>query len=395
MSGHIRTLDQLDIDGRVVFCRVDFNVPVDGGKVTDDTRIRLALPTIERLRARAGRVVLASHFGRPGGKVVPEASLMPAAAHLARLLDTEVIFAHDTVGDEVRRIIDEAPQGSIIVLENLRYFAGEKANDPEFATQLAALGDVYVNDAFGTMHRNHASIAGVPERLDESAVGLLVQRELEALGGLFKQPQRPFGAVLGGAKVSDKIEVIDRLTSKVDHLFVGGAMAYTFLVAQGAEVGASRVEEDQVEFARSMLSQATARGCRIHVPTDHVVATAFAEDAEATVVETIGEGQMGLDIGPATAEAWSSLLSACRTLFWNGPMGVFEWESFSNGTRVIAEAFANAEGFTVIGGGDSAAAAAKFGVSDRIDHVSTGGGASLEFLRTGDLPGLEPLRGRR
>lgn len=395
MSGKPRTLDELDLDGKVVLCRVDFNVPLDNGSVSDDTRIRRAVPTIEALRRRAGRVVLASHLGRPGGRADPKSSLMPAAAHLATLIDAEIIFAHDTVGDELKRIIDDSPEGSVIVLENLRFFEGEKSNDPVFAQQLGSLADVYINDAFGTMHRSHASIVGVPAVLQENGVGLLVQKELEALGGMFSQPKRPFGAVLGGAKVSDKIEVIDRLTSKVDHLFIGGAMAYTFLAAKGEPVGSSRVEEDQIEFAREMLAAATSRGSRIHLPSDHVTASAFSEDSEATVVETIADGTMGLDIGPATAETWSKLLSACRTLFWNGPMGVFEWEAFSSGTRVIAQAFANADGYSVVGGGDSAAAAAKFGITDRLDHVSTGGGASLQFLRTGDLVGLEPLRRRR
>jgi phosphoglycerate kinase len=394
VSVSVPTLDDLDVAGKTVLVRVDFNVPLDGEKVADDTRIRLSLPTIERLRATASKVVLCTHLGRPKDAPTPEFSVLPAAEHLAKLLATDVTFAHDTVGEEVERLIREAPSGSLFVLENLRFFPGEKKNDPAFAKSLAALADCYVDDAFGTMHRADASIVGVPALLP-SAAGLLVQKEVEALGALLGQPKRPFGAVLGGAKVSDKIDVIDRLSQKVDHLFVGGAMAYTFLRAQGIDVGKSRVEDDQLEFARKMLAEVPARGCRLHLPTDHVVAPSFAEDAPSSVVTRIPADQLGLDIGPATAAAWSEILLQCRTLFWNGPLGVFEWEAFSGGTRAIAEAFARATGFTVVGGGDSAAAAAKFGVADRIDHVSTGGGASLEFLRDGDLVGLEALRRKR
>jgi phosphoglycerate kinase len=395
MSAPIKTIDKLDLAGKTVLIRVDYNVPLDGEQVADDTRIRLSLDTIRYLKENAARVVMMSHLGRPKDAPDPRYSLLPAAARLAELLDTDVIFAHDTIGDEVKRLIEEQPEHAIIMLENVRFFPGEKSNDPEFAAALAALGDVYVNDAFGTMHRGDASIVGVPKLIDQVAVGRLVQAEVEALGGLLGSPKRPFGAVLGGAKVSDKIEVIDRLSQKVDHLFIGGAMAYTFLTAQGVNVGASRIEADSLEFATKMLAAATARGCRIHLPIDHVVAPTFAEDAPATVVTQIPDGQMGLDIGPATVAAWRDVLKLCKTLFWNGPLGVFEWPSFSQGTRGIAETFAEADGFTVIGGGDSAAAAAQFGVQERIDHVSTGGGASLEYLRDGDLVGLEALRRRR
>lgn len=393
MSDTLPTLDTLDLSGRTVLCRVDFNVPLDGARITDDTRIRLALPTIRALHEKAAKVVLCSHLGRPAGEEKPEFSLLPAAEHLANLLDAEVVFAHDTVGDEVIRLVKECDDGAIIVLENLRYFPGEKKNDPDFARALADLADVYVDDAFGTMHRAHASIVGVPALLP-SAMGLLVQREVEALGGLLATPKRPFGAVLGGAKVSDKIEVLDRLSAKVDHLFIGGAMAYTFLAAQELPVGSSRIESEQLDFAREMIAKTIERGCALHLPTDHVVADRFSKDATPEVVTEIPDGKMGLDIGPETAAAWAALLSDCRTLFWNGPMGVFEWEAFAGGTKAIAEAFASAPGFTVVGGGDSAAAAAHFGIADRIDHVSTGGGASLEFLRTGDLVGLAALRGK-
>lgn len=390
----LRTLDDLELAGRVVLCRVDFNVPLDGERVTDDTRIRLALPTIERLRAEGAKVVLCSHFGRPAGKPDPAASLLPAAATLANLLDTEVVFAHDTIGAEVARLIEDAEAGSIVVLENLRYFAGEENNKAEFSKALADLAEIYVNDAFGTMHRAHASIVGIPEHIP-AAAGLLVQREIEVLGRMFASPARPFGAVLGGAKVSDKIEVIDRLSQKADHLFLGGAMAYTFMAAKGEPTGISRVELDQLDFAREMLAAATARSCTIHLPTDHVVAASFSEEAPVETVETIPEYQMGLDIGPATRARWAGIIDGCRTLFWNGPMGVFEWEATSHGSRAIAKAFAKASGFTVVGGGDSAAAVAAFGLSDEMDHISTGGGASLQYIKTGDLVGLEPLRRRR
>jgi phosphoglycerate kinase len=389
-----KTLDDLDFENKTVLCRVDFNVPLDGETITDDNRIREALPTIRKLMEKANKVVLCSHLGRPKDAPDPKYSVLPAAARLAELLGVEVTFAHDPVGDEVQKLIADAPAGSVFVLENLRFFPGEKNNDPEFAAQLAALADVYVDDAFGTMHREDASIVGVPAIL-EGAVGLLVQKEVEAIGRLLTRPERPFGAVLGGAKVSDKIEVIDRLSQKVDHLFIGGAMAYTFLAAQGVPVGASRVEADYLEFAKKMITDLAARGCALHLPVDHVVAEKFAEDATPTVVDTIPDGQMGLDIGPKTAKAWTEILLGCKSLLWNGPMGVFEWDAFSGGTKAIAEAFANAPGFTVVGGGDSAAAVAKFHLADRIKHVSTGGGASLEYLKAGDLVGLEALRRRK
>ncbi len=394
MSQSIPTLASLDMTGKTVLCRVDFNVPLDGEVVADDTRIRRAIPTIQAIREKADKVVICSHLGRPGGEMVAKYSLLPAAAHLADLLDAEVLFAHDTIGDEVKDLIETAEPGAVIVLENLRFFKGEKKNDPQFAAALAGLADVFVNDAFGAMHRAHASITGVPALLP-SAAGLLVQKEVEVISGLLRSPQRPFSAILGGAKVSDKIAVIDRMSQKVDHLFIGGAMAYTFLKAQGQPVGASLVEDDQLDFAANMIDEATRRGCRIHLPVDHVVADTFAMNAEAQVVDTIPDGMIAMDIGPKTVEAWSSFLSSSRSLLWNGPLGVFEWDAFSHGTRAIAETFANASGFTVIGGGDSAAAIAKFNLQDRMDHISTGGGATLEYLRDGDLVGLQALRKKR
>ena len=399
------TLEGLEVAGKRVLLRVDFNVPIesvpgsqpgkDDRKITDDTRIRGALPTIARLREAGAKVVICSHLGRPKGKGFEAAySMEPAAARLAELIDTEVVFAHDVVGDEVVALTRELPAGGVLVIENLRFHPGEKDGDAEFAKQLAELGDVYVDDAFGAMHRGDASITGVPEHLP-GAVGLLVQKEVEFLGGLLHGDRRdtaPFGAILGGAKVSDKIGVIEALAKKVDHLFVGGAMAYTFLAAKGEPVGSSKIEADKVELAKQLLEKCRGRGVKVHLPVDHVVAERFAEDAPAEVVTTIPDGRMGLDIGPATLRAWSEVLGTCRTIFWNGPMGVFEWEAFSRGTRGVAEALARSSATTVVGGGDSAAALAKFGLQDQVTHVSTGGGASLELLEQGDLVGLKALR---
>ncbi|MCA9489177.1 MAG: phosphoglycerate kinase [Myxococcales bacterium] len=391
-----KTLGDLDVAGKRVFLRVDFNVPMEDGKVTDDTRIRGALPTITALREKGARLVIGSHLGRPKGKGFEAAySMEPAAAKLAELLDTEVVFAHEVVGDEVTELAKELPAGGIMVVENLRFHPGEKSNDPAFAKQLAALGEIYVDDAFGCMHRGDGSIAGVAQLLP-GAVGLLVQKEVESLGSLLTTDNRleraPFAAILGGAKVSDKIGVIESLAKRVDHLFIGGAMAYTFLKAQGIPVGASRVEEDKLELALSLLEKCRTRNVKVHLPLDHVVADRFAEDADAEVVTTIPDGKMGLDIGPETLAAWGGVLATCRTVFWNGPMGVFEWASFAGGTRGVAEMLAASTGFTVVGGGDSAAALAKFGLQDRVSHVSTGGGASLELMEQGDLIGLQALR---
>jgi phosphoglycerate kinase len=392
------TLDQLDFAGKRVLLRVDFNVPLEGGVVTDDTRIRGALPTIARLRAGNARVVACSHLGCPKGKgFEKDWSLEPVAARLAELVDVEVVFAHEVVGDEVVQLAKDLPPGGLMVIENLRFHPGEKDNDPEFARQLAALGDVYVDDAFGAMHRGDASIAGVAALLP-GAVGLLVQKEVEALGSLLSSDNRiekaPFAAILGGAKVSDKMGVIESLSKRIDHLFVGGAMAYTFLAAQGVPVGTSKIEADKLDLARQLLDKCKTRGVKVHLPVDHVVADRFAEDATPEVVTAIPDGKMGLDVGPATLRGWGEVLAACKTVFWNGPMGVFEWDAFAGGTRGVAEALAGASAHTVVGGGDSAAALAKFGLQDRVSHVSTGGGASLEFLEQGDLVGLAALRKR-
>jgi len=391
MTASLLTLDDLDFQDKAVLCRVDFNVPLKGDAISDDTRIRAALPTLRRIRETADRLVLCSHLGRPKGQRVPELSLLPIAARVAELLDVEVVFAHDTVGDDVVQLRKDLPPGGVMVVENLRFDPRETSGDTDFARELAALGDVFVNDAFGALHRAHASITGVPAHRP-SCAGLLVQREVESLEKLQKRAEHPFAAIVGGAKVSDKIGVFEALSRRVDHFFVGGAMAYTFLAARGVAVGTSKVEQDKVELAAKLAERCHARGVKLHLPADHVVAAAFAEDAEPETVTEIPDDRMALDIGPETVRAWSEILGRCRTVFWNGPLGVFEWDSFAGGTRGIAEAVAASSGFTFVGGGDSAAAVTKFGLADRFGHVSTGGGASLEYVEKGDLPGLAALR---
>lgn len=393
MAARLPQIEDLDLQGATVLCRVDFNVPMKGKEITDDNRIRAFLPTLARLREAGAKVVLCSHLGRPKGKNNQEFTLLPVAARLAELVDTEVVFAHDTIGDEVQLLAKELPERGIMVIENLRFDPREEAGDKGFARELAALGTVFVNDAFGAMHRSHASITGVVEHLP-SAIGLLVQEEVEALARMLTKVDHPFGAVLGGAKVSDKIGVIEALARRVDHLFIGGAMAYTFLAAQGKPVGKSKIEADKLELARNLLARCEESEVKVHLPTDHVVAREFAENADADVVLDIPEDAMGLDIGPETVHEWSEILRECRTVFWNGPAGVFEWEKFSRGTKGIAEALAANTGYTVVGGGDSAAAIAHFGLADKVSHVSTGGGASLEYIEQGDLPGLAAMRRR-
>ncbi len=389
----VLTLDDLDASGQRVFVRADLNVPIRDGVITDDLRVQASVDTLRRLLDAGAAVIVASHLGRPDGTPDPASSMGPVGERLAELLGAEVIVAEDVVGDDAKAKAEALEPGQVLLLENLRWDPGETANDDAFADALASFCDVYVDDAFGAAHRAHASISGVPARRPGYA-GLLLERELEVLGGMLEDPARPYIAVLGGAKVSDKLTVLENLLERVDAIAVGGAMAFTFLVAEGIDVGASRVEQDQVETVGRLVRAARDRGVEVLLPIDVVVAEEFSETATATTaaVGAIPPRQMGLDVGPETAERYATAISQAGSVFWNGPMGVFEWEAFAGGTRRVATAMAEASGFTVVGGGDSAAAIRAFGLDDRVDHVSTGGGASLELLEGRDLPGVVALR---
>jgi phosphoglycerate kinase len=390
-----RTIRDLNLKNRRVFIRVDFNVPLKGGVIGDDTRIRESLPTIiYALDAGAACVVLASHLGRPKGKPNPEMSLRPVAARTGELLGRAVAFAEDCVGPAAETAVRNAAPGSVVLLENLRYHAEEEKNDPAFAKGLAALCDVYVNDAFGAAHRAHASVEAIVRVLPEAGAGLLMEKELRYLGAAIEHPERPFAAVLGGAKVSDKIEVIENLIPRVDRLLIGGAMAYTFFKAMGKPVGKSLVEEDKTDSARDIMARSKERGLQLLLPLDHVVAPKVEAGAPSETLgvddPAIGD-RMGLDIGPKTVEAYSEALGSAKTVVWNGPMGVFEIDAFAKGTMAVAQAVARVNGTTIVGGGDSIAAIKKSGVSGQITHISTGGGASLEFLGGRTLPGVAVL----
>lgn len=391
----IKSIDELDAQGKRVLVRVDFNVPVKDGEVTDDTRIRAALPTIERLVGQGARVILMSHLGRPSGEGFEEAfTLRPAAEHLASVLGKPVAFAEDTVGPDAQAKAAALADGELLVLENLRFDKREKKNNPEFCQELAALADVYVNDAFGTAHRAHASTAGVAALLPAYA-GYLMQREVGTLTGMLENPKRPFCAILGGSKVSDKIKVIDALMDKCDTLIIGGGMCFTFLLAQGKAVGTSLKEDEWVERAAAMIAKAEERGVQLLLPVDVVCADRFAEDAavKTVSVDEIPADMMGLDIGPKTAELYAQAVAQAKTVFWNGPMGVFEMAAFEAGTKAVALAVAaNAEADTIIGGGDSVAAVNKFDLADQMTFISTGGGASMELVQGEALPGVEALR---
>jgi phosphoglycerate kinase len=396
----VRSIDDLDVHGRRVLVRVDFNVPLsenpDGTQaVADDTRIVAALPTIEELRARGARLILVSHLGRPKGERVQSLSMAPVAARLAELTGGDVTLAPDVVGPRVAELADALGDGQILLLENVRFEAGETKNDPELVRALADLADLYVNDAFGTAHRAHASTTGVAHLLP-SAAGRLLEREVNTLTGILEHPAHPLVAIVGGAKVHDKIAVIDRFLEIAEVVIIGGAMSFPFLCAQGHAVGASLCDEQDTEHARRVLAQATGEGsARVALPVDLIIGDRLAADADHRVLDgvEVPKGWMGLDIGPATAKLYAGEIARAATIFWNGPMGAFELEPFAAGTRAVAEAVAEAAGLSVVGGGDSAAALAQFGLEDRIDHLSTGGGATLELVEGKELPGVQALQG--
>ncbi len=401
----MRSLDQLDVRGRRVLVRVDFNVPMSTDNagawvVADDTRIVQALPTIEELRARGARLVLVSHLGRPEGRPEADLSLAPVVERLRELTGAHITLAPEVVGTYVRKLVDGLSDGEIVVLENVRFELGETANDPELARALASLADAYVNDAFGAAHRAHASTAGVANLLP-CAAGRLLERELRTLNGILENPERPFVAVIGGAKVADKIAVIDRFLTLADVVIIGGAMCFPFLCAQGHSVGESLCGEEDTVHARALLERASDTHspqpgrARLLVPDDLVIGDRLADDAEHRVLDgvEVPEGWMGLDIGPATAERYGREIARAGTVFWNGPMGAFELGPFAAGTRAVAQAVADASGVTVVGGGDSAAALAHFGLEDTVDHLSTGGGATLELVEGRVLPGVQALEG--
>lgn len=387
-------LQDIDVNGKRVLMRVDFNVPLQDGKITDDSRIRKAVPSIQHVLEHGGKLVLMSHLGRPKGKVVEQMRLAPCAERLSEFLGRPVLMAPDCVGACTEAVVAAMQPGDVVLLENLRFHAEEEANEPGFAQALAKLGDVYVSDAFGAVHRAHASIAGVTHSL-KSAAGLLLQKEIEYLGGALAAPQRPFVTILGGAKVSDKILVIENLLNKVDRLLIGGGMAYNFVKAQGFHIGSSLVQEDKVEVAKGILDKAQAAGVELLLPGDHVVADKFDANANTKICEgNIEDGWMGLDIGPKTIELFVAKLRDARTVVWNGPMGVFEFAPFRQGTEAVAKALAESSATSIVGGGDTAAAIDMFGLEDQISHVSTGGGASLEFLEGKELPGIAALTER-
>jgi phosphoglycerate kinase len=393
MKLNARRIEDLDLKNRRVLVRVDFNCPQDDkGRISDDTRIRAALPTIREILARGGRPVLMSHLGRPKGKVVENLRLAPMGARLAELLGIEVLALKDCIGPEVRAEIEKAPAGAVVLLENVRFHPGDEAGDAAFAKALAANGELFINDAFGSAHRDHASVCGVARELP-AAAGRLMEKEIAAFSRVLEHPARPLVAILGGAKVSDKLQVVDNLLDKVDALLVGGGMAYTFLAARGVSTGKSLVQSDQLAHVQAALEKAQQRQIDVLLPSDHVCAANFAESEAAVAVdgEAIPAHLMGLDIGPKTRQRYAACIGGAKTVVWNGPMGVFEWPAFRGGTEAIGRAVASCAGYTVIGGGDSVAAIELLGLADKVKHISTGGGASLELLEGTLLPGIAVL----
>ncbi|MDX8044673.1 phosphoglycerate kinase [Gracilibacillus sp. S3-1-1] len=387
-----QTIKDIDVKGKKVFCRVDFNVPMENGEITDDTRIKAALPTIQYLSEQGAKVILASHLGRPNGEVVEELRMDAVAKRLSELSNKSVVKTDEVYGDEVNEAVSGLEDGDLLLIENVRFEAGETKNDPELAKAFADLADYFVNDAFGAAHRAHASTAGIAEHVP-SAAGFLLEKELEVLGKALSNPDRPFTAIIGGAKVKDKIGVIDNLLDKVDNLIIGGGLAYTFVKALGHEIGKSLLEEDKIELAKEYMQKAKDKGVNFLMPVDVVVADDFSNDANTQIVDidSIPADLEALDIGPKTREKYAQVVADSQLVIWNGPMGVFELEVFANGTKAVADALSKTEGYTVIGGGDSAAAVEKFDYADQMDHISTGGGASLEFMEGKELPGVSAL----
>ncbi|KAA0802641.1 phosphoglycerate kinase [Bacillus sp. JAS102] len=385
-----KSIRDVDLKGKRVFCRVDFNVPMKEGKITDETRIRAALPTIQYLVEQGAKVILASHLGRPKGQVVEELRLTPVAARLGELLGKDVKKADEAFGPVAQEMVATMNEGDVLVLENVRFYAGEEKNDAELAKEFAALADIFVNDAFGAAHRAHASTAGIADYLP-AVSGLLMEKELEVLGKALSNPERPFTAIIGGAKVKDKIGVIRHLLDKVDNLIIGGGLAYTFVKALGHEIGLSLCEDDKIELAKEFMQLAKEKGVNFYMPVDVVITEEFSETATTKIVgiDSIPSNWEGVDIGPKTREIYADVIKNSKLVVWNGPMGVFEMTPFSQGTKAVGQALADAEGtYSVIGGGDSAAAVEKFGMADKMSHISTGGGASLEFMEGKELPGV-------
>ncbi|MBM7690986.1 phosphoglycerate kinase [Peribacillus deserti] len=388
-----KSVKDIDVKGKRVFCRVDFNVPMQKGEITDETRIKAALPTIQYLTEQGAKVILASHLGRPKGQVVEELRLNSVANRLSELLAKNVKKTDEAYGDTVKAEIESMEEGDVLLLENVRFYPGEEKNDSELAKSFAELADVYVNDAFGAAHRAHASTEGIAKYLPAVA-GLLMQKELDVLGKALLDPDRPFTAIVGGAKVKDKIGVIENLLDKVDNLIIGGGLAYTFIKSQGHEIGKSLLEEDKIDLAKSFIEKAKEKKVNFYMPVDVIIADDFSEDANIREVDIteIPSDWEALDIGPKTREKYAEVIKGSRLVIWNGPMGVFELDTFANGTKAVAQALADsANTFSVIGGGDSAAAAEKFGLADKMSHISTGGGASLEFMEGKELPGVVAL----